>query len=84
MGNYGTMPSFNLLLLGKAVEAGLTSVFKHSKDSIDTDALFFFFKRSHGKRLAPRALVAIARGQLTAQSTVPGNEHGRQTLRWLL
>jgi len=41
MGNYGTMPSFNLLLLGKAVEAGLTSVFKHSKDSIDTDALFF-------------------------------------------
>lgn len=27
MGNYGTMPSFNLMLLEKAVEVGLVSIF---------------------------------------------------------
>lgn len=30
---------------------------------------------------APQVLLAIARGQLTAQSTAPGNELGGQTLR---
>lgn len=40
MGNYDNMPSSNLMLVEKAVEAGLESVFYHSKDSIDTHALF--------------------------------------------
>lgn len=70
MGNYGTMPSFNLMLLGKAVEVGLASIFLHSKDSIDTDALF---RKATGNACLFMCLLPLREEALTVQS--------RETLR---